>query len=147
MEAMGWQDLPSTMVRAGRQSCTRGCVSWTPAPLQSEGRLQRSIKMHELVLTEPAGIGHGRLWQLGACCVHLPLEQRTGEMQGDGRACGQRRAVLEMERREGASSCTNCGAQRATKGPTLAAAPCVPPCTPLGIPLLLITLATIHQQR
>lgn len=62
IEAVGWQDLPNTMVRVGRQGCTRGCTSLTPAPLQREERLQRSIKMHELVLSEPAGICWGWLW-------------------------------------------------------------------------------------
>ena len=58
-------------------------ISLTPAPLQSEEQLWRNIKMHELVLNEPTGIYHGRLWQLSACCVNLPLEQWTGEVQGD----------------------------------------------------------------
>lgn len=31
------------------------------------------------------GYTHGRPWQLGACCVNLPLEQWTGEMQGEVR--------------------------------------------------------------
>lgn len=60
--------------------------------------------------------------------------------------CGQGHVVLEMEK-ERARSCTNRGLQRATEGPSLAAVPCAPPCTTLGIPLLLIALAGIHQQR
>lgn len=85
IEAVGWQDLPNTMVRVGRQGCFRGCTSFTPAPLQRGERLRRSTKMHELVFIEPAGICRRWLWQLGACCVNLPTEQRTGEMQGEER--------------------------------------------------------------
>lgn len=74
------------------------------------------------------GYTHGRPWQLGACCVNLPLEQWTGEMQGEVRV-GKGRAVLEVERRERASSCANRGVQRAAEGPAPAVVPCVPPCT------------------
>lgn len=49
---MGWQDLPSTMVRVGRQSCACGCITLGLTPLQSEERLRHAIKMHELVFQQ-----------------------------------------------------------------------------------------------
>lgn len=60
-----------------------GRASSSPTPLQNEEWLWHSNNLHELLLNKPAWMHCGRLWQRGARCADVPLEQQTGEIAGE----------------------------------------------------------------